>query len=80
MKKLLLFLLIPMPLVAQNYLWDGNSVHEYSQARERLMNDTLLDANDVAAKRLKNLPEARNKQASHLVVDSFISSWPCPKK
>ncbi|QPE16188.1 hypothetical protein IMQ36_13500 [Providencia rettgeri] len=62
MKKLLLFLLIPMPLVAQNYLWNGNSVHEYSQARERLMNDTLLDANDVAAKRLKNLPEARNKQ------------------
>ncbi len=36
-----------MPLFAQNYLWDGNSVHEYSQARERLMNDTLLDANDV---------------------------------
>ncbi|GAB1439193.1 hypothetical protein MASR2M36_19580 [Providencia sp.] len=47
MKKLLLLLLLPMPLVAQTYLWDGNSVHEYNQARERLMNDTLLDANDV---------------------------------
>ncbi len=116
MKKLLLLLLIPMPLFAQNYLWGGNSVHEYSQARERLMNDTLLDANDVvksgmysgyiagtfdlgsgilfcpprsvtlnqamdvAAKHLKNSPEARNKQASHQVVDSFISAWPCPKK
>ncbi|HEQ1856751.1 TPA: hypothetical protein VEO38_000247 [Providencia alcalifaciens] len=116
MKKLLLLLLLPMPLAAQTYLWDGNSVHEYNQARERLMNGTLLDANDVvksgmysgyiagtfdlgsgilfcpprnvtlnqamdvAAKRLKNSPEARNKQASHLVVDSFISAWPCPKK
>ncbi|WP_273802151.1 Rap1a/Tai family immunity protein [Proteus vulgaris] len=116
MKKFLFLLLFPMPLTAQVYLWDENSVHEYNQARDRLMNDTMLDATDivksgmysgyiagtldlgsgilfcpprnvtlnqamdVAAKHLKNSPEARDKQASHLVVDSFINAWPCQKK
>ncbi|MDB9566849.1 MULTISPECIES: hypothetical protein [Providencia] len=44
------------------------------------VNHTLLYCTYVAAKHLKNSPEARNKQASHQVVDSFISAWPCPKK
>lgn len=110
MKNLLLLLRLPMLIIAQTYLWDGNSVHEYNQARERLINDTLFDANDVvksgtysgyiagifdlgsgilfcpprnvtlnqamdvAAKHLKNSAEARSKQASHLVVDSFTSA------